>query len=327
MSVWDRVREVTHKPNELAPAPPLPPMTFGGGNEWDPETQNFVNLAKQQMSSLSKPFSDPNLDAVVNMIRGQMGGLQSSGPVSFSAGNGLLGDFITQGRQRIAELNQEPFSAAEEARYRTKAMEGVEANRTASKQRALENISRRGIADTSGILLDMEGDIDRAADANRTTADTDLAMFLTNERNRRRDAATAIAGQLAGAGAQDAALNLQGQTAAASINQGRTGQIMQMAGMLADIAAQQRGEAKGRQNDVLAIAQTLSQLAPQRLAQAMGVLNGTGGNDASGLFNNTLNLSNSNNARDQQQSAGNQNFMLGLGQILSFMANQQGGGR
>lgn len=308
--------------NELTnPAPAPAPAPAGGGITWDPQTQNFINIATQQMGRLSQPFSDPNLDEVTNLLRGQLGGLTSAGPVSFSASNGLLGDFINQGRQRIGELNQEPFSQAEEGRYRTQALDSVERNRTANLQRAKENAARRGLADTSGILLEMEGNINNATASDRTKAETDLAMFLTNERNRRKDLATQISGQLAQAGAADAGLQLQAQTSAATVNQARQGQIMGMAGMLADLAAQQRGEARGRQNDVLAIAQTLANLAPQRLAQLSGMVNG---NDQSSLFSNTLNLNNSIQNQNNVNSAAQGQSTAALMQILGYIAANRG---
>ena len=299
----------------------------GGGNGGlydDPYTALFESAAKRRITDLSKPFSDPALDDVMSLIRNQVGSLSSAAPVSFNASNPLLTDFITQGRQRISELNQEPFSETEEARYRTRATENVEKQRASAKRRALEDISRRGIADTSGILLDMEQDIDRSADANKTTAETDLAMFLTGERNRRRDTATTIAGQLAGAGQAEAAMTQQGQIAAAGLNQSRQGQIMQAAGMLADLAAQRRGEARANQNDILQIAQTLSQLGPQRLALMMSVLNNSPSPDS--VFQNTLNLSNTQAAQRNQNQQGRAALNQGLAAVLSYFSNRYGSG-
>jgi hypothetical protein len=313
--------------NELDPyggpansAPPAVPdfgMMFS-----DPYTADLERIARGTMMDLSRPFSDPMLDEVSALLRNRIGGLTSAGPIQFGGGNALLGDFITAGRQRMAELNQEPFSAAEEARYRTTATDQIGKNRTVARQNALEDAARRGVGESSGVIQERFGDIERETAANLTNAETDLAMFLTQERQRRKSEATSIAQALAAAGAQESAQADSRAIAAANLEQQRGGQVLQMAGMLADIAAQMRGEQKGRQNDVLAIAQMLAGLGPQRLALAMNVLNGTGGNDLSGLFNNTLNLSNSQAQQQMFNQQGNQQFMQGLGQILAVLANQ-----
>lgn len=294
-----------------------------GGVFSDPYTNMLEQLARGRIGQLSRPTQDPGLDEVLGLIRSQIGSASSAtGPRAVS--NGLLGDFIAQGRQRITELNQEPFSAPEETRLRTRALGNVEELRSAAKQRATEDAARRGLGETSGIIQDAYQTVDRNMDRNRTTAETDLAQFITTERQRRRSEATGISAQLAGAGAQDAALQSQNENARVGFEQARTGQIMQMAGMLADQAAQQRGEARANQNDILQIASMLAQLAPQRLAMAMNVLNGTGGNDANGVFNNTLNLSNMQSNQNNQNNAGTANMMGGLGQLLAYYAAQRG---
>ena len=58
----------------------------------------------------------------------------------------------------------------------------------------------------------------------------------------------------------------------------------------------------------------------------LSVLNGTSP-DPSSIFGNTLNLSNAQNAANQNNNAGNAAMMQGLGQIFAYLARTpQGGG-
>jgi hypothetical protein len=304
--------------NELTGLPASTAPDLSGSVFSDPYSALFEDVARSRMRTLAQPFSDPALDDVVNLIRGQVGKLTSSGPANFGAGNPYLGEYAGVVRNRIAELNQEPFSPQEESRLKTGALESIERDRNSSLQRAKENVARRGMAESSGILLDMEGDINRGADATRATSEREFANYVTGERNRRRDQAVGFGQTLATLGEAEAGRSLQAQIAAHSANQGRDAQIMSAANMLAEIAAQRRGETRANQNDILQIAMQLSQLTPQRLALAMNVLNGTGGNDVSGLFNNTLNLSNTQTANRTNADSATAAFLEGLAKTLSY---------
>lgn len=309
----------TVAPNELVNPNGRP----SGGNQYDdPYTSLFETLAKQQIARSSQPYNDPLLGDVLGLIKSRIGATNAMSAPGV-VGNNLLGDFITQARQRVTELNQEPFSAPEEDRLRTGLKENIELDRTAGRQRNIEDISRRGMADTSGVLAELNSRTDRGADTNRTKAESDLAQFITNERNRRRSEATTITGQLAGAGAADAQLQAQQRATNANFDLNKGQQILSMAGMIAEIAAQQRGETRARESDVLTIAQSLSQLGPQRLALMLSTLNGTGGNDLNSIFGNTLNLSNANTYAQNNQQTGQANMMGGLSQILAYLAAQR----
>ena len=313
------------RPNEFVQPSQSSGQGSGDSNLFDdPYTRMYEQLARNQIGRLSQPFSDPALDEVVGLIRSRVGSMLSAAPVSFNAGNPYMGEYAAAVRQRMGELNQEPFSAPEEARMRTKALESVEGNRSANLQRIRENISRRGIADTSGIMLDMERSANDEAARNRTTAETDLAQYITSERNRRRDQAVTLGGSLAQLGEAEAGRNLSAQIASHNANQSREGQIFQAAGMLAELAAQRRGEVRARESDVLQIANSLASLTPQRLALAMSVLNGTSP-DLSSIFGNTLSLSNSQTAGRQNSQNATNNMLMGLAQIMGYMAGGQRG--
>ena len=312
--------ELTH-PAATTPATTPTTTPLAGGIFSDPYTNLYERLATSQLGKLSQPFSDPNLDAVTKLIASRVSGLTSAAPVSFSASNPYAGEYADVVRQRIAELNQAPFSSTEEARMKTGVMNSIEATRTADRQRALEDIARRGIADSSGVLQERYRAADASAATNRTPAETDLAKYITDQTQQRKNQAVQFGGTLAQLGEGEAGRSLQGQIAAQSANQSRESQIMGAAGMLADIAAQRRGEQRARESDVLLIAQSLAQLTPQRLALAMSVLGGTSP-DLNSIFGNTLNLSNTQTNANQTQSAQSSNMLLGLAQLMGWAAGQ-----
>lgn len=262
------------------------PRARGGrANEFTPPTT--APTPTPTMPSGFGGYDDPFTNLLTTTAMGRMAKL--SQPYSDPG----LDEVVNLIRGKITGLQNEPqlFTPQEEDRLFTKGWDTLEQRRTGAKQRATEDAARRGLGETSGVIQEQYRDIDRSFDADRTRGEADIAMYMTNERNQRRTQ--------------------------------RDGQILQMAGMLADYAAQRRGEQRANENDTLQIATMLSQLGPQRLALAMNVLNGSGGNDVSGLFNNTLNLSNTQTNANQNSAAARQNFLLGLGQLLGGMGGNQ----
>jgi hypothetical protein len=308
------------RPNELFPttAPSTTLPDFSGSVFSDPYSALFENVAKQRMSTLSQPFSDPALDDVVNLIRGQIGKLSSSSGPSFGGGNSMFGDFVTQGRQRIAELNQAPFSATEEAAMKTRARDDLTVQRDQARKRITEDAGRRNILPSSGVVGAEVSNLERGFTTADAKAQNDLVLWMADQAQQRKNQATGIAGQLAQMGAAEEGMADSRAIASANFEQSRNAQIMQAASSLAEIAAQKRGEMRANQNDVLQIAMQLSQLTPQRLALAMNVLNGTGGNDMSGLFNNTLNLSNTQTNNRNMQDSATAAFLEGISKMLSY---------
>lgn len=303
-----RRNELSGDPYQFG-TPFVPPAAASSDTVFsDPYTAQLERLAQGQIDSLSQPWNDPGFEDVVRLIQSQVGRLQAGSP------NALLGDFISQGRQRIAELNQEPFSAPEEDRLRTRAVQGVEAERSAARERALQDVSRRGMADSSGVLQELYSRADRSAEQGRTRAETDLAMYITGERQRRKSEATGISQALASAGAQEA-----------SRNDARQGQILAAAGMLADLNAQRRGEMKANRQEVLAIAASLAQLPIQRLQAMLGVLHGTGGTDIGNPFAGAMSMYNAAGNQNAYNQQGNSALMAGLGQLLGYYLGNRGG--
>lgn len=250
--------------NELTGTPTTGAATQPGYE--DVFTPWLETLGSQRIEQLQRPFSDPMLDEVVGLIRGRVGQIQST-PTG--------------------------FSAQEEDRLNTRAWDGLERRRTAAKQRATEDAARRGLGESSGVIQEQYRDIDSGFDSDRTRAEADTNIWMSQEENSRR-------------------------------NQ-QTSQLMQLAGMLSQVAGTRRAEERTNQNDILQIATMLSNIGPSRLAQLMGVVNGVQQPNIAGAFSNQLNLSNSQTAQSQYDSQGRAAMMAGLGQLIGAIMSGNGG--
>lgn len=280
----------------------------------DPSTKYLTDIIHQQIGQYSQPVSlDPNTAGVLKYLQGVM---QGGGGLSASP-NPLLGDFVTEGRQRIAELNQAPFSAAEEDALKTRTRDDLTKTRDQEYQNAREDIARRGMADSSGVLDDRLKAIDSAYTTADAKGQNDLMLWIADQAQQRKNQAASIAAQLAGAGAQEAARS-------DAMRQASSSQVMAAASAIANIAAQQRGEARANQQQVLTLAAMMAQLPVDRLNMLLGIVNGTGGG-ASGLnslFGNTLALSNQQQQQQMYNSQGSAAFLNGLSTLASYYASR-----
>ncbi len=312
-----------------APAPTTPASSDPFNMFDDPSTQLFTQMLGKSINALQQPVQDPTRDAVMALFASKIPSMLNAPTPSVGyGGNALLGDLVNAGRQRITELNQEPFSAGEEAAMRTKAAEQVEQLRTSSRQRALEDTSRLGQGKTSGTLQARLGEVDRSADAARAEGTNQLLLAIAQERQRRKDQAVQVAQSLASAGQAEAGMQLQGQglqLQASGQRDARTSQALNLAQMLAGMSASARGEDLARQNQALGYAGMLADLPVQRLTLANNILNGSGANNPSSILNGFAQLS---NLTQNATNTGNQNqaaMLSGLGQLLGYFASQNRG--
>lgn len=307
------------------PAPSGAASTDPFGMFDDPSTHFLTSIIKGQLGALSQPASDPLGESLKAFLAKQLGTLSSAPPVSFSAGNGLLNDFVTEGRQRISELNQAPFSAGEEAALKTRAREDQVIARDAAKQRVLQDAARRGLGESSGVIQEGMQSAEHAFTAADAKAQNDLMLYISDQIQQRKNKAADISQSLAGAGQADAAMQMQGQIASSSANQAHTSQIMGIAGALAEMAAQSRGEARARQGDVLSLATMLAELPVQRLQLAASLLNGTGGNSIPSLFNDVSTLNTAQTNATNTANANQSDFLKGLSSLAAYFANRKTG--
>lgn len=97
-----------------------------------------------------------------------------------------LTDFLNK---RIDTLEQPAYTDSEAEVLKTRLLDPLEADRTASRQRALNNVGSRGFDPTSGIAQQLFQDVDRVYDKERTRAHGDIAYEqIQEERSRDQEA-------------------------------------------------------------------------------------------------------------------------------------------
>lgn len=313
------------EPNPSAPSPTggAPADPFSMFN--DPATNYLTQTIKSQIAGLnSAPLYDPTTAGLMAFLGRTMGSLSKAAPISFNASNPLLGDFITEGRQRIAELNQAPFTAAQETALKARTRNDLATQRDQAKQRLMEDAARRGLGESSGIIGQEVANLEGQTTAQDAKNQNDLMLWIADQAQQRKNQAASIAQSLAGAGQAQAEMEMRAAEASNNANMARQGMVLNLAGTLAQMAAQARGEARANRQDVLQMATMLSELPVQRLQLAMGVLNGSGGNNIPNIFNDVMSLNNAQaNAQtqaDQQQAA----WVNALSQWASYIANKTG---
>lgn len=91
--------------------------------------------------------------------------------------------------QRIAKLQGPAYTGTEQEILRTQALDPIERDRQAARQRALENIGARGFDPSSGIAQDLLNQVDRGFDTSRASAQNELGYRqIAEQRSREQEA-------------------------------------------------------------------------------------------------------------------------------------------
>jgi hypothetical protein len=106
--------------------------------------------------------------------------------------------FESYARQLIDTLKQPVNSPQDEAILKGKAVDGIERERAATKQRWIEEISRRGLSPRDGPYLDGLMRIDEYFNQARNTFETEFAKDAIQQTRQQRFQVLDTAGQLAG---------------------------------------------------------------------------------------------------------------------------------
>lgn len=296
------------------------PQTFGqratGGYFNDPTTLPLMNQWSTRMAQLNAPapgygdisgiFSsflkpDPRMDdAISRMFQVSQGRAPS---------NAYTGQYATATKNRMQELNAEPFSTSDEAALKARFFDSLAQTRDDAVQQVADQMASRGFAPTSGLARDAYGEVSQGYQKARAGQQQALLQYVTDERNRRRDEAVQMSGALAQQGNQDAQLEAQwnaqragilGNIASALVAM-RNGQ-MGAAENMASLRRQAYLDDLNRGGLALETSALPSQLADQRMQQLSQLLNGT--TDPSQVFNQYLAL---NQQRLNQQQYSDQN--------------------
>jgi hypothetical protein len=165
-------------------------------------------------------------------------------------------------KQRVGELNAEPFSATEEAAQRVKAFDNLERSRAAAIQQVRERLTAQGHAPSSGTVESAIQQVNQSFDGLRAQNENGLLLNNVNERQRRKSEAVSLEQQLADRQLSAGSLTEQGRSrsvgAAGSLSalaqyianfndpMSRLAMILQAAGMIPNLESQRFRDAQSQ---------------------------------------------------------------------------------
>lgn len=324
----------------------------------DPSTALFEDILKKRLQTLGSPLTIPGLDQYISALNTRMGQLSSpltipevdalkaaiaqrqsslgTGP----APNPELQKVLEYASQRMAQLQEPPFSPIQEKTQEVQAFDQLERDKQAARQQIMERLGARGIGAGSGILEAAIQQSDRAFDQMRQQRTTDLALYRTEEGERRKGEALNV-GTLAATmrqaeldrqqqyGRENIELAQQAAEVAQSqalLDEQRSSQIVNLAAALADVGFQTASLNDSRGLQQLQTAALLPDLVERRLQLALGAL--SGGSTSLAPFGSQLMglLQQSGYNRVNAPVSDTTGLFAGLGSVLGLLAGGRNGG-
>jgi hypothetical protein len=190
--------------------------TENGGKAWSwftpgPHSGNAGGIGGVGLPS--SQYSDPHTKLLEELMLARIASLQGGNDPALQQ----LMQFL---QQRFADLQTPGRTGAEQEVIRTQALDPLERDRNAARQRLTERLAARGITQESGVFQQLMAELDKEFDGLRTTTQSALT---TDELNRRE-------GRLNQAGSMATSLY--------EIPQSRAREALGYAGSLADLGPQ-----------------------------------------------------------------------------------------
>lgn len=183
---------------------------FGSGN-WEWVNQPGPGAEGQmpgygQTSGYGSQFSDPATQQLEAYLMAQMQALAGQRQQQEVAQGAFkqrqaqaqeATDRLTKFMQeRAARLQGPAYTGTEQEILRTQALDPLERDRQAAKQRALQNIGARGMDPTSGIAQELLNQVDRAFDQQRATTQGEIGYRQVQEQRSREQEAQSLLGYI-----------------------------------------------------------------------------------------------------------------------------------
>lgn len=267
-------------------APQMPPTQFN-----DPHTNYLEQLLQQMIQSRMQPIVDPNRAMYEAMLKQRAEMLGRLSPE--------LDKQIAYLEERFKDLQGSGYTGAEGEAIRTGALDPIEQDRKAARDRVLQRLSARGLDLNSGIAQQALLEVDKVFDSMRGTTQTALT---TNDLNRREDRKTRA----------ETIRNTLSQ-----IPEGRAREQLDVVGMLNQLSALTRQENESRQREAVGYGGALADLGPQRLQLAMQAA-GMGGSPSS-MFQNLMQLAQLNQNSSLYGMQNSNSLWNGLGSIAAML--------
>ena len=265
------------------------------GNQYnDPNTALLESLIKARIGHLQQGNYDPMRQQLMGAYDARQKALSDAAEPTYQA-------LIQRLEQRFKDLQGPGYTGAENEAIRTQALDPIESDRTAARQRVIERLSQRGITLESGVAQQALMEVDKAFDAMRGTTQTTLATNDIQRREGRQQRADQIKSSLY------------------DIPQGRAREQLDVFSAMDLLEGVMRNEEASRSREAIGYGGALADLGPQRLQLAMQAA-GMGGNPQ-GMFNSLMQMAqlNQNSALLNQRNSGQ--LWSGLGSLSAILMN------
>lgn len=270
------------------------PQTAVPSNQYnDPYTQMLEQMLSGRIGALQQPVNDPNRAQYDQALQQRAASLAQMTPE--------LNRQIAYLEQRFNELQGTGYTGAENETIRTGALDPIEQDRKAARDRVLQRLSARGLDLNSGIAQAALLEVDKAFDSMRGTTQTALTMNDLNRRDSRQSRAETIRGTLS------------------QIPEGRAREQLDIYSALNQLSALARQEDEARQREAMGYGGMLADLGPQRLQLALQA-SGAGGNPSS-MFSNLMQLAGMNQNAAMYGMQNQNSLWSGLGSIAYSLMN------
>ena len=250
----------------------------------DPSTRHLEDWMTARLNELRQPINDPSREALARLLDEQTRMYQQQ-RAQFDAEQAALkerrgrartsaDEYINFAKERATKLQGPAYTGAEGEVLRTQALDPIEADRQAARQRALQQISNRGMDPTSGVAQQLLNDVDASFDRTRAASQNTVAYRQIAEQRSREEEAQNILQSIPGA--EEAVLRGDMdfiQALNSILNQSQQGAIMS-AGQSAALGERVRSEEQTRRQEALAIASLLQELPTHALQQSMAAIGG-----------------------------------------------------
>ncbi len=331
----------------------------------DPYTTQMEQLIKERMSALMQPYQNPYVDQYGNLLQNRIDQLQGNTPELQAlidsmnqriASLGQMDDYAKQlternkqlqgtteslqklidfANRRATDLTGPEYTGAQQEIFRTQALDPIERDRTAARERVMADLANRGLDLNSGISQAALNQVDRVYDTLRAQEQGSIASEQAASQSTRQNQAMQIYATLAEIPELRADQALAVSQALANYLTSREQEGIQLRGVVAEIPEQRANQSvkfanelaslsdlvtqrqDARAAETVALSGVLADLGPQRLQAALAALGQ--GTAPAGVFNSLAQLA--------QLQAGQQNLGIqanaasasALGTTLSYL--------
>lgn len=143
-------------------------------------------------ANTSPQFTDPSQQLIESTALNRLQQLNNPEP---NSGQAMYEAFA---KQLVDQLKGPAYSPSDQAALKAQAFDSLEQDRTATHQRLMEELSRRGIPPSSGIALSAFQDVDRHYDQLRAQVTNQLAVKAIDLTRSNQTQALDVLGGLAG---------------------------------------------------------------------------------------------------------------------------------